>query len=143
MGGIGVVLALAGPAILPLFTGAHDADASAAVALGSQLLWIAAGYQVFDGINLGSAMCLRGAGDAAVPASLVVLMSWILFVPLAYVLTFAPGEGWIHGVPQLGWGAIGGWLAVLIYIMVLGSALLARWRSHAWWARASVLAAAH
>src|SRR6476646_6489231 len=34
MGGIGVVIALAGPWLLPFFTGAHDADAVAAVALG-------------------------------------------------------------------------------------------------------------
>jgi MATE family multidrug resistance protein len=133
MGGIGVLLALAGPAILPLFTAAHDADAPAMVALGTQLLWIAAGYHFFDGVNLGSAMCLRGAGDAVVPAALVIATSWLLFVPLAYAFTFAPGQGWVHFLPQLGWGAIGGWIAVLIYIMVLGSTLFFRWRSRAWW----------
>ncbi|MFI4869520.1 MAG: MATE family efflux transporter [Steroidobacterales bacterium] len=133
MGGIGVLLALAGPALLPLFTGAHDADAPAAVALGTRLLWVAAGYHFFDGVNLGSAMCLRGAGDAAVPATLVLAMSWLMFVPLAHALTFAPGQGWVRFLPQLGWGAIGGWLAVLIYIMVLGSTLYLRWRSRAWW----------
>jgi MATE family multidrug resistance protein len=133
MGGIGIVLALAGPAILPLFTGAQDADAPATVALGTQLLWIAAGYHFFDGVNMGSAMCLRGAGDAVVPAALVIVMSWLLFVPLAHALTFAPGQGWVHFLPQFGWGAIGGWIAVLIYIMVLGGTLLLRWRSRAWW----------
>jgi MATE family multidrug resistance protein len=133
MGGIGVLLALAGPAILPLFTGAHDADAAAAVALGTQLLWVAAGYHFFDGVNLGSAMCLRGAGDALVPATLVLLMSWLLFVPLAHAFSFAPGQGWVGFLPQFGWGALGGWLAVLIYIMLLGSTLYLRWRSRAWW----------
>jgi MATE family multidrug resistance protein len=133
MGGIGVLLALAGPAILPLFTGAHDADAAAAVALGTQLLWVAAGFHFFDGVNLGSAMCLRGAGDAVVPAALVLLMSWLLFVPLAYAFTFAPGQGWIRFLPQFGWGPIGGWVAVLIYIMLLGTTLFLRWRSRAWW----------
>ena len=29
-------------------------------------------------------------------------------------------------------GAVGGWWAVLIYIMVLGSTLFLRWRSRAW-----------
>jgi len=133
MGGIGVLLAATGPAILPLFTGAHDADAPAMVALGTQLLWIAAGYHFFDGVNLGSALCLRGAGDAVVPAALVIAMSWLLFVPLAYALTFAPGQGWVQFLPQLGWGAVGGWIAVLIYIMVLGGTLFLRWRSRAWW----------
>jgi MATE family multidrug resistance protein len=132
MGGIGVLLALAGPVIMPLFTGAHDTDAPATVALGTQLLWIAAGYHFFDGVNLGSAMCLRGAGDAVVPAALVIALSWLLFVPLAHALTFEPGQGWVRFLPQLGWGAIGGWIAVLIYIMVLGSTLFLRWRSRAW-----------
>ena len=35
-------------------------------------------------------------------------------------------------LPQLGWGAVGGWVAVLIYIIVLGTTLLLRWRSRAW-----------
>jgi MATE family multidrug resistance protein len=143
MGGIGVLLAFAGPAILPLFTGAHDADAPAAVALGTQLLWVAAGYHFFDGVNLGSAMCLRGAGDAAVPAIMVILMSWLLFVPLAYAFTFAPGQGWVQFLPQLGWGAIGGWVAVLIYIMLLGGTLFLRWRSRAWWTMRADAAIAH
>ena len=96
MGGIGVLLALGGPWLLPFFTGAHDADAAAAVALGVRLLWLAAGYQFFDGLNLGSSMCLRGAGDVSVPALLVLPVSLLLFVPLAHAFTFAPGQGWVQ-----------------------------------------------
>ncbi|MFZ0008356.1 MAG: MATE family efflux transporter [Steroidobacteraceae bacterium] len=132
MGGIGVVIALGGRWILPFFTGAHDADATAAATLGVQLLWLAAGYQFFDGLNLGSSLCLRGAGDVRVPAALVLVVSLLLFVPLAHSLTFAPGAGWVHFLPQFGWGAFGGWVAVLIYVMVLGSTLFLRWRSRAW-----------
>src|ERR1700694_877247 len=91
MGGIGLLLAFAGPAILPLFTGAHDADAAAAVALGTQLLGVAAGYHFFDGVNLGSAMCLRGAGDAMVPAALVILMSWLAFLAPGPRFSLTPG----------------------------------------------------
>jgi MATE family multidrug resistance protein len=132
MGGIGVLIALGGRWILPFFTGAHDADATAAATLGVQLLWLAAGYQFFDGLNLGSSLCLRGAGDVRVPAALVLVVSLLLFVPLAHSLTFAPGAGWVHFLPQFGWGAFGGWVAVLIYVMVLGSTLFLRWRSRAW-----------
>jgi multidrug resistance protein, MATE family len=132
MGGIGVLIAVGGPWILPFFTGAHDADAAAAVTLGVQLLWLAAGYQFFDGLNLGSSLCLRGAGDVRIPALLVLPVSLLLFVPLAHSLTFAPGAGWVHFLPQFGWGAFGGWVAVLIYVMVLGSTLFLRWRSRAW-----------
>jgi multidrug resistance protein, MATE family len=132
MGAIGVVIALGGPWILPAFAGAHDADSSAAVAVGMQLLWLAAGYQFFDGLNLGSSLCLRGAGDVRVPALLVLPLSMLLLVPLAHAFTFAPGQGWVHFLPQFGWGAFGGWVAVLIYVMVLGSTLYLRWRSRAW-----------
>jgi MATE family multidrug resistance protein len=132
MGGIGVVIALGGPWVLPFFTGAHDVDSVAAVAIGVQLLWLAAGYQFFDGLNLGSSMCLRGAGDVRVPALLVLPVSLLLFVPLAHALIFAPGAGWVHFLPQYGYGAVGGWVAVLVYIFVLGSTLLLRWRSRAW-----------
>jgi MATE family, multidrug efflux pump len=132
MGGIGVLLALTGPWILPFFTEAHDAESAAAVVLGTRLLWFAAGYQFFDGLNLGSGMCLRGAGDAIVPAALVLPLSWLLFVPFAHALTFAPGQGWVSFLPQFGFGAIGGWVAVLFYVMVLGVTLFLRWRSGAW-----------
>ena len=132
MGGIGVLIALSGRWLLPFFTGAHDADAVAAVALGTRLLWLAAGYQFFDGLNLGSSMCLRGAGDVKVPALLVLPVSLLLFVPLAHALIFAPGQGWVNFLPQYGYGAVGGWVAVLVYIIVLGSTLFLRWRSRAW-----------
>src|SRR5437764_5234216 len=97
-----------------------------------QLLWLAAGYQFFDGLNMGSSMCLRGAGDVRIPAVLVLSVSLLLFVPLAHAFTFAPRQGWVHFLPQFGWGAVGGWVAVLIYVMVLGSTLFLRWRSRAW-----------
>jgi MATE family multidrug resistance protein len=132
MGGAGVLLALSGPWLLPFFAGAHDATTPQVTALGSQLLWFAAVYQFFDGLNMGSGFCLRGAGDAFVPALLVILLSWFGFVPLAYVLSFAPGQGWFDALPQLGYGALGGWAAVVLYIMLLGLMLLVRWRSRAW-----------
>ncbi len=132
MGAIGVLLALAGPWLLPLFTGAHDAPARAAAALGAQLLWLAAAYQFFDGLNMGSGMCLRGAADVIVPAALVVPLSWLLFVPLAHAFTFGPGQGWVQFLPQFGWGARGGWAALVLYVMLLGCILFLRWRSGAW-----------
>ncbi|MBV9344189.1 MAG: MATE family efflux transporter [Gammaproteobacteria bacterium] len=132
MFGLGFLIALGGPWVLPFFAGAHDAQGAAAVAIGVQLLWLAAAYQFFDGLNMGSSMSLRGAGDVRVPAALVLPMSLLLFVPLAHAFTFAPGAGWVHFLPQFGWGAFGGWVAVLIYVIVLGSTLFLRWHSGAW-----------
>jgi MATE family multidrug resistance protein len=132
MGGIGVLLALAAPALLPLFIDIHDADAQAAVLLGQKLLWLAAIYQVFDGLNMGSSMSLRGAGDVIVPAALVIPVSWFIFVPLAHSLTFAPGQGWVNFLPQFGFGVFGGWSALVCYVMLLGTTMCLRWRSGAW-----------
>src|SRR5438067_1115526 len=132
MGAIGVLIALGGPWVLPFFIGSHDSESAQAVVIGTQLLWLAAGYQFFDGLNLGSSMCLRGAGDVRIPAALVLTVSLLLFVPLAHAFTFASGQGWVRFLPQFGWGAVGGWVAVLIYVMVLGSTLFLRWRSGAW-----------
>ena len=132
MGGIGLLLAACGPWLLPLFMAAPGVGGAAVIALGTRLLWIAAAYQFFDGLNLSSGLCLRGAGDAAVPAALVLAISWLVFIPLAHMLTFAPGQGWVNFLPQWGFGASGGWFSVVIYSMLVGIALLARWRSKAW-----------
>src|SRR5262249_5974765 len=69
MGAIGLILAIAGPMLLPLFTDGADPNALAVVTLGQKLLWLAAIYQFFDGLNMGSSSCLRGAGDVTVPAA--------------------------------------------------------------------------
>jgi MATE family multidrug resistance protein len=132
MGTLGVLVALAGPWLLPTFLDAADPEAAAVVELGVLLLWIAAGYQIFDGLNLGAGFSLRGAGDVRVPALLFLGLSWFVFVPLAHSLSFAPGQGWVDVLPQFGFGAAGGWAALLAYVVLLGSALFLRWRSGAW-----------
>jgi MATE family multidrug resistance protein len=104
------------------------------------LLWIASGYQLFDGLNLSSGACLRGAGDVRIPSVMVLALSWGFFVPLAHALSFEPGAGWVDWLPQFGFGTVGGWFAALAYICCLGSMLFLRWRSGAW--RGVVLALA-
>jgi multidrug resistance protein, MATE family len=132
MGAIGVLLAAAGPWVMPFFTNGADPDAAAVVIRGSTLLWIAAGYQLFDGLNISSSACLRGAADVRLPAIMVLGLSWLLFVPLAHSLSFAPMQGWVDWLPQFGLGAVGGWFAALIYICCLGVMLFLRWYSRAW-----------
>jgi MATE family multidrug resistance protein len=132
MGATGVLLAAAGPWVLPFFTNRADPTAAGVVARGCDLLWIAAGYQLFDGFNISSGACLRGAGDVRLPAIMVLALSWLLFVPLAHSLSFAPGTGWVDWLPQFGLGAVGGWFAALAYVCCLGSMLFLRWRSGAW-----------
>jgi len=132
MGGIGVALALAGPWVLPLLLTSADPTAALVVQQAAVLLWFAAAYQFFDGLNIASSYCLRGAGDTMVPGMLVLVLSWFLFVPLAHILTFAPGGGFLHFLPQLGYGARGGWIAMIVYVLLLGSVLYGRWRMGVW-----------
>jgi MATE family multidrug resistance protein len=132
MGAVGVLLALLGPWVMPLFVSASDPQAADVVQLGVVLLWIAAGYQLFDGLQLGSGFALRGAGDVRVPAVIFLGLAWCVFVPLAHMLSFAPGEGWFDVLPQFGFGAVGGWFAMLVYVVLLSGALHLRWRASAW-----------
>ncbi|MGA0028013.1 MAG: MATE family efflux transporter, partial [Steroidobacteraceae bacterium] len=97
MGGLGLLLALCGPWLTPLFVNASDPNATAVISLSLTLLWIAAIYQFADGLNFGSSFCLRGAGDVNVPAVVVFGLGATVFVPLSYLLTFAPGQGWFGG----------------------------------------------
>jgi multidrug resistance protein, MATE family len=117
---------------LPFFTNGADPQAAQVVIRASTLLWIAAGYQLFDGLNISSSANLRGAGDVRLPAVMVLALSWFIFVPLAHSLSFAPAQGWVDWLPQYGFGAVGGWFAALIYILLLGLMLFLRWRSRAW-----------
>jgi MATE family multidrug resistance protein len=132
MGGAGVLIALGGPWLLPLFVNTQDVQAGPILVLGARILWLAAAYQFFDGLNFGSALCLRGAGDVVVPAAIVLGVCWLVFLPVAHALTFAPGQGWFGFLPQEGWGAVGGWSAMVLYVLLLGIILFARWRSAAW-----------
>jgi MATE family multidrug resistance protein len=132
MGAVGVLLAALGPWVMPLFVSASDPQAGGVVSLGVVLLWIAAGYQLFDGLQLGSGFALRGAGDVRVPAIIFFALAWGVFVPLAHMLSFAPGQGWFDVLPQFGYGAVGGWVAVLVYVILLAGALNYRWRSARW-----------
>jgi len=132
MGTVGILLGIAGPWLLPLFITSNDAMAASVVHTGAVILWLAAIYQVFDAMSLGSSFCLRGAGDATIPAILVTGCSWLVFVPLAHMLSFQAGRGWVNWLPQFGLGAIGGWSAAVIYICLIGTVMLLRWRSTAW-----------
>jgi MATE family multidrug resistance protein len=132
MGGLGLVLALAGPDVVRFFVAADDPLGPQVILLGGSLLWWAAAYQLFDGFNLGSAFCLRGAADAKIPTVIPLVIAIFVFLPLTHILSFAPGQGWTDALPHLGFGAEGGWAAAALYVALLGTALWLRWRSGAW-----------
>jgi multidrug resistance protein, MATE family len=129
---VGVIIALASPWLMSVFVSPQDPQAAKVIALGVTLAWIAAAYQFFDGLNIGSAFCLRAAGDAKTPTLMLGALAWLVFIPLAQILTFSAGQTWFSWLPGLGYGAAGGWVAACIYIGLLGTVLLFRWRSGAW-----------
>jgi MATE family multidrug resistance protein len=129
---VALLLILVGPWVLPLFVSGGGPAAADVVTLGLVLLWPAAAYQIFDGLYVGAGFCLRGAGDTRIPAATALVLSWFFFVPLAHTLIFAPGRGWIDELPQYGLGARGGWLALMVYVILLGSSMFWRWHHGAW-----------
>lgn len=128
----GVVLAFAGPVIVPMLLDIGDPRADDVYQLCVSLLYFAILFQMFDGFYLGSAMSLRGAGDALIPALTVLASAWLVFIPLVHTLTFGTGDGLVPNLPQAGWGVAGGWIALIVHVFVIGSLLLWRWRSGAW-----------
>ena len=132
MGTMGLLLAVSGSWLLPLFVSPQDLLSTDVIHIGTTILWLAAAYQMFDGMSFGGSFCLRGAGDATVPAILVTACSWLIFIPLAHSLSFKAGQGWITWLPQFGLGAIGGWVAAVVYVSLIGTVMLLRWRSTAW-----------
>jgi MATE family multidrug resistance protein len=88
---------------------------------GGPLLMVGALYQFFDAIAIVSDGALRGAGDTRWPFVVRCLLSWVVFLPAAYLLAI-PG----------GLGLTGAWLGGLAQIILLALFLVFRFRSGAW-----------
>jgi MATE family multidrug resistance protein len=74
--------------------------------VGVHLLYVAAGFQLFDAANIVARSVLRGTGDVRVPAVIAICSGW----------TFVPALTWFWGMHQ-GLGAVGGWLALTVDII--------------------------
>ena len=86
--------------------------------VGPSLLWVAAAFQIFDGIQTVSTGALRGLGETRVPMIANLIGYWILGLPLGLTLCFV-----------LRWGIYGMWIGLTLALVVIASALLVRWRS--------------
>jgi MATE family multidrug resistance protein len=74
--------------LLRLYT--HDPSI---LALGRRLLFMAALFQVFDGMQVSGFSVLRGAADTRVPMFLAALAYWVVGAPGAYLLAFHTALG--------------------------------------------------
>lgn len=129
---VGVLLALSGQYLVPLFVNSVDPQVESVIALSQVLLWIALAYNMFNALSIGSAFCLQGTGDVKLPSLLAVLLSWFGFVPLTHILTFKAGEGFVNFLPQQGLGVFGGWIAATTFTVAISSLLFWRWQSNQW-----------
>jgi MATE family multidrug resistance protein len=103
-----------------LLLGIFSADPGV-LAYGGPLLMVGALYQFFDAIAIVSDGALRGAGDTRWPFAARCLLSWLVFLPLAYLLA-----------GPAGWGLTGAWLGGLVSIILLALILVFRFRGGAW-----------
>jgi MATE family, multidrug efflux pump len=98
-------------ALIGLFT----TDA-AVLALGGSLLWIAAVFQLFDGLQGVVTGTLRGLGDTRTPMVTNLAAHWLIGLPVGYWLCFVAG-----------WGARGLWWGLSAGLIVAGAVLTAVW----------------
>ena len=90
------------------------------LALGPSLLWIAAAFQVFDGIQTICTGALRGLGETRIPMYANFVGYWILGLPLGLFLCFT-----FH------WGIHGLWTGLTLALIVISLTLLLRWSREA------------
>jgi MATE family, multidrug efflux pump len=86
------------------------------LAVGASLLFVAAFFQLFDGLQVVTIGVLRGLGDTHTPMVAALLGYWMLGLPVGCVLTF-----------QLGWGVRGLWFGMLVGLFSVGVGLLLVW----------------
>jgi MATE family, multidrug efflux pump len=86
------------------------------VAVGANLLLVAAAFQIFDGLQVISTGALRGTGDTRTPMLANLIAYWLIGLPVAYFLCF-----------RMKWGAVGVWIGLCVGLMIIGVALLAAW----------------
>jgi MATE family multidrug resistance protein len=101
--------------------GAFTSDASV-LQIGVSLLFVAAVFQLFDGLQGVATGVLRGLGDTRSPMLWNLAGHWVIGLPLGYALCFAAGLG-----------VIGLWWGLSTGLIICGIALLIVWsrRIHA------------
>jgi len=114
----GLVFVLVPHPILRLFT----ADVTV-LAIAVPLVFVAALFQLFDGLQGVATGVLRGLGDTRTPMFWNLAGHWAIGLPVGYWLCF-----------HRGWDAVGLWVGLCVGLMVVGSVLVVTWfrRAAAW-----------
>jgi MATE family multidrug resistance protein len=116
MAACGVVFAVFGGALARSFTGDPEV-----ARIAQRLLWVAAGFQVLDAVNIVLRGSLRGAKDVRVAAVIGIAVIWTCVPTAAYLL----GR-------RAGWGALGGWCGFVFETLLSSVLFWRRWHRGAW-----------
>lgn len=87
------------------------------IALAATLLFIAAVFQLFDGLQTVATGALRGLGNTRTPMVWNLLGYWVIGLPLGCWLCFVRG-----------WGVIGIWDGLCLALILIGLGLTAIWQ---------------
>jgi MATE family multidrug resistance protein len=86
------------------------------VATGIWLLFVAALFQLFDGLQGVATGVLRGLGDTRTAMVSNVAGHWVFGLPVGYLLCFAGG-----------WGVVGLWVGLCIGLVLVAITLVWTW----------------
>jgi MATE family multidrug resistance protein len=89
---------------------------AAVITLGSSLLFVAAIFQLFDGMQGVVTGVLRGVGDTRTPMLTNLAAHWLFGLPVGYSLCFGFGVG-----------VIGLWIGLSTGLIIAGAVLLYSW----------------
>jgi len=86
------------------------------LSVGSSLLFLAAIFQLFDGIQGVITGTLRGLGNTRIAMNVNLVAHWLLGLPVSYLLCFVAG-----------WGVWGLWIGLSLGLIVTGVILFWVW----------------
>lgn len=89
---------------------------SAVIRIGVSLLFIAALFQLFDGLQVVVTGILRGIGDTRTPMLCNLVGHWLVGLPIGYGLCFWGGRG-----------VVGLWIGLSTGLIAVGAVLLYLW----------------
>ena len=99
---------------------AYTNDAGVA-ALAASLLFLAAIFQISDGLQVSTSCAIRGYKVTRTPMAIHLTAFWVVSLPLGCVLGLAPS--WAPWHPELPMKAQGFWIALIMGLSVAGVAL--------------------
>ena len=90
------------------------------ISFAINLFYIAAVFQLFDGLQTVATGALRGAGNTRTPMVWNLVGYWAIGLPLGCWLCFVRG-----------WGVVGLWVGLCVALILIGVGLLDVWRKTA------------